>query len=62
MAEPGSPEPVTVIGSITITKRFDADGRVVVAVEYDGLGAYEAIGLLVAELDTQRAAVQQSRS
>lgn len=53
--------PATVIGTITIVKSLDSDGRVMVNVEYDGLTSYEVVGLLTVELDTQRSALQADR-
>jgi hypothetical protein len=50
-----------VIGTITITKSLDDEGRVIVHVDYDGLTSYEVIGLLTVELDTQRADMQEAR-
>jgi hypothetical protein len=52
---------MTIIGTVTITKSLDDEGRVMVNVDYDGITSYEVIGLLVVELDTQRADMQEAR-
>jgi hypothetical protein len=50
-----------VIGTITITKSLDDEGRVMIDVDYEGMTIYEAIGILSVELDTQRDEAREAR-
>lgn len=43
------------LGRITLAKLMDETGRIYVVADYEDLTTFEAIGMLIAELDIQRA-------
>lgn len=51
--EPGLP-----LGRITISKMMNPDGGIYVDAQYEDLNIFEAIGMLLAEADTQRAGLR----
>ena len=52
---------MSVLGTITLSKIVTDDGACVFRADYDSLTIYESIGVLQAELDYQRAVLQDAR-
>lgn len=49
------------LGSVTLRKMMTPEGGIFVRADYGDLTIYEVIGMLTAELDAQRALLQEMR-